>query len=180
MLSLCTLVLLITGATFTAGNQTRALTAALTRQHQQVLASIRVSVSVVVVLGGFVVVLGLVVVVVVVPVCLSTKTSASYTFIVESPRRHCVVSLSKTHLSWLSTGSSRKTRPDITEQLLAGTKGIKPNKKKTKKKTTTQVHCAYQKIYFPLVSNGPVHFHFKACWVVFFIAITVNFYQRRL
>ena len=49
MLSLCSLVLLITGATFTAGNQTRALTAALTRQHQQLLVSIRASVSVVVV-----------------------------------------------------------------------------------------------------------------------------------
>ena len=38
----------------------------------------------------------------------------------EPHRRHCVVSLSKTHLSMFSTGSPRKTRPGITERLLTG------------------------------------------------------------
>ena len=32
--------------------------------------------------------------------------------------RHCGVSLSKIHLSLLSTGSPRKTRPNITETML--------------------------------------------------------------
>ena len=32
--------------------------------------------------------------------------------------RHCVVSLSKTHLSLLSTGSTQEDSPDITEKLL--------------------------------------------------------------
>ena len=39
--------------------------------------------------------------------------------------RHCVVSLSKTHLSMLSTGS---TQQDITEKLLNGMLRIKSNK----------------------------------------------------
>ena len=40
----------------------------------------------------------------------------------EPHRRHCVVSLSKTHLSLLSTGSTdRNNRPDITEKVLSGT-----------------------------------------------------------
>ena len=36
-------------------------------------------------------------------------------------RHHFVVSLSKTHVSLLSTAQPRKTRPDITEKLLTGT-----------------------------------------------------------
>ena len=40
----------------------------------------------------------------------------------EPHRRHCVVSMSKTHLSMLSTGHQpRKTHPDITDKLLTGT-----------------------------------------------------------
>ena len=40
----------------------------------------------------------------------------------ESHRHHCVVSLSKTCLFLLSTGSTlRMTRPNITERLLTGT-----------------------------------------------------------
>ena len=36
-------------------------------------------------------------------------------------RRQCVVSLSKTHRSLLSTGQPRKTRPEVTEKMLTGT-----------------------------------------------------------
>ena len=37
----------------------------------------------------------------------------------ETHRRHCIVSLSKTHLSLLSTQvQPRKTRPDITEKIV--------------------------------------------------------------
>ena len=36
--------------------------------------------------------------------------------------RHCVVSLSKTHLSWLSTGSTQEDPSRITERLLSGRK----------------------------------------------------------
>ena len=46
----------------------------------------------------------------------------------EPYRRHCIVSLSKTHLSLLSTGSTQEYRPDITEKMLTGTKRIKSNK----------------------------------------------------
>ena len=34
---------------------------------------------------------------------------------------HCAVSLSETHLSLLSTGSTQEDRPDITEKVLTGT-----------------------------------------------------------
>ena len=37
-------------------------------------------------------------------------------------RRHCVVSLSKTHLSLLSTGSTQEDPSRITERLLSGRK----------------------------------------------------------
>ena len=39
---------------------------------------------------------------------------------VEPHRHHCVVSLSKTHLSLLSTGSTQEDLFDITEKLLTG------------------------------------------------------------
>ena len=39
----------------------------------------------------------------------------------EPHRHHCVVSLSKTHLSLLSTGSTQEDRQDITETWLTGT-----------------------------------------------------------
>ena len=39
----------------------------------------------------------------------------------EPHRRHCVVSLSKTHLSLLSTGSTQEDPSRLTETLLAGT-----------------------------------------------------------
>ena len=41
--------------------------------------------------------------------------------IIEPHRHHCDVSLSKTHLSLLSTLQPRKTHPNITEKLLTGT-----------------------------------------------------------
>ena len=40
----------------------------------------------------------------------------------EPHRRHCVVSLSKTHLSLLSTGSTQEDPSRITERLLSGRK----------------------------------------------------------
>ena len=46
----------------------------------------------------------------------------------ESHRCHWVVSLSKTHLSLLSAGSTQEIHPDITEKLLTGTYRIKSNK----------------------------------------------------
>ena len=36
----------------------------------------------------------------------------------EPHRRHCVVSLSKTHLSLLSRGSTQEFHPDITEKIV--------------------------------------------------------------
>ena len=38
----------------------------------------------------------------------------------EAHPRHCVVTLSKTHLSLLSTGSTQEDPPDIAERLLTG------------------------------------------------------------
>ena len=40
--------------------------------------------------------------------------------VLEPYQRHCGVSLSKTHLSLLSNGSTQEDRPDITEKLLTG------------------------------------------------------------
>ena len=59
--------------------------------------------------------------------CSGSKPS-SYGF--EPLWRHCVVSLSKTHYSSLSTGSSQEDCPDISEKLLTGRLRIGSNNQK--------------------------------------------------
>ena len=46
----------------------------------------------------------------------------------EPHRHHCVVSLSKTYLSLLSTGSNQEDRPDITEKCSLGHKELNQTK----------------------------------------------------
>ena len=64
-------------------------------------------------------------------ICIHTRLQVKFYTSTRNHRRHCVVSLSKTHISLLSTGSTKKDPSRHNSKLLTGTLRIKQNKSTT-------------------------------------------------